>query len=113
MVLTDTSGRDHRPFQLQTPDPSLSTGRLPKMAARHPTGGGVVLVAAFNKTTGWQGRTISREGDTFLLEGRGPIIVTRKASLSVVNTSLDDYEALEETAWLLRSTRNARRLFEA
>gem|GEM_PF-5418920 len=52
MVLTDTSGRDHRPFQLQTPDPYLSTGRLPKTAARHPTGGGVVLVAAFNKTTG-------------------------------------------------------------
>ena len=27
--------------------------------------------------------------------------------------SLDDYEALEETAYLLRSPKNARRLFEA
>ena len=42
-----------------------------------------------------------------------PIIVTRKASSSVVMMSLDDYEALEETAYLLRSPKNARRLFEA
>jgi antitoxin YefM len=39
--------------------------------------------------------------------------VTRKASSSVVMMSLDDYEALEETAYLLRSPKNARRLFEA
>ena len=42
-----------------------------------------------------------------------PIIVTRKASSSVVMISLDDYEALEETAYLLRSPKNARRLLEA
>ena len=42
-----------------------------------------------------------------------PIIVTRKASSSVVMMSLDDYEALEETAYLLRSPKNARRLLEA
>ena len=39
-----------------------------------------------------------------------PIIITRKASDSVVIMSLDDYEALEETAYLLRSPKNARRL---
>lgn len=39
-----------------------------------------------------------------------PIIVTRRASSSVVMMSLDDYEALEETAHLLRSPKNARRL---
>ncbi len=42
-----------------------------------------------------------------------PIIVTRKASASVVMISLEDYEALEETAYLLRSPRNARRLLES
>lgn len=42
-----------------------------------------------------------------------PIIVTRKASASVVMISLDDYEALEETSYLLRSPKSARRLLES
>lgn len=46
-------------------------------------------------------------------EDHAPIIVTRKASASVVMISLDDYEALEETSYLLRSPRNARRLLES
>jgi antitoxin YefM len=39
-----------------------------------------------------------------------PVIVTRKTADSVVIISLEDYEALEETAYLLRSPKNARRL---
>ena len=42
-----------------------------------------------------------------------PIIVTRKSSNSVVIMSLEDYEALEETAYLLRSPKNTRRLIES
>jgi antitoxin YefM len=42
-----------------------------------------------------------------------PIIVTRKTTDSVVIMSLDDYEALEETAYLLRSPKNTRRLIES
>jgi antitoxin YefM len=42
-----------------------------------------------------------------------PVIVTRKKNDSVVIMSLEDYEALEETAYLLRSPKNARRLMEA
>lgn len=42
-----------------------------------------------------------------------PVIVTRKASDSVVIISLDDYSALEETAYLLRSPKNTRRLIES
>jgi antitoxin YefM len=42
-----------------------------------------------------------------------PVIVTRKASDSVVIISLDDYSALEETADLLRSPKNTRRLIES
>ena len=42
-----------------------------------------------------------------------PIIITRKTSNSVVIMSLEDYEALEETAYLLRSPKNTRRLIES
>jgi antitoxin YefM len=42
-----------------------------------------------------------------------PVIVTRKKSDSVVIISLEDYEALEETAYLLRSPKSARRLLES
>jgi antitoxin YefM len=42
-----------------------------------------------------------------------PIIITRKNHRSVVMISLEDYESLEETAYLLRSPRNARRLLES
>jgi antitoxin YefM len=42
-----------------------------------------------------------------------PVIVTRKSENSVVIMSLEDYEALEETAYLLRSPKNTRRLIES
>lgn len=44
---------------------------------------------------------------------RAPMIVTRKSSGSVVIMSLEDFEALEETAYLLRSPKNTRRLIES
>ena len=44
---------------------------------------------------------------------RAPMIVTRKSSNSVVIMSLEDFEALEETAYLLRSPKNTRRLIES
>jgi len=42
-----------------------------------------------------------------------PVIVTRKKSNSVVIMSLEDYAALEETAYLLRSPKNTRRLIKS
>ncbi len=39
-----------------------------------------------------------------------PLIITRNSEQSVVMMSLDDYKALEETAYLLRSPQNAQRL---
>ena len=42
-----------------------------------------------------------------------PIIITRKKSDSVVIMSLEDYAALEETAYLLRSPKNIKRLIES
>ncbi len=42
-----------------------------------------------------------------------PVIITKKRDKSVVMISLEDYEALEETAYLLRSPQNAERLLAA
>ena len=42
-----------------------------------------------------------------------PLIVTRNGEQSVVMLSLEDYKALEETAGLLRSPVNAKRLLSA
>jgi antitoxin YefM len=42
-----------------------------------------------------------------------PIVITRNSQQSVVMMSLDDYKALEETSYLLRSPKNAQRLLAA
>lgn len=42
-----------------------------------------------------------------------PVMITRQKGAPVVMISLDDYNALEETAYLLRSPRNAARLTTA
>lgn len=46
-------------------------------------------------------------------DDHSPIIITRKSQRSVVMISLEDYQALEETAYLLKSPKNARRLLES
>lgn len=46
-------------------------------------------------------------------EDHAPVIITRSQSDSVVMISLADYEALQETAYLLRAPKNARRLLES
>jgi antitoxin YefM len=42
-----------------------------------------------------------------------PIIITRNNEQSVVMIFLEDFNALEETAYLLRSPKNAKRLLES
>lgn len=42
-----------------------------------------------------------------------PIIITRKSEAPVVMMSLEDYQAMEETTYLLRSPANARNLLES
>ena len=46
-------------------------------------------------------------------EDHEPIIITRNGQQAVVMLSLEDYNAMEETAYLLRSPRNAKRLVDA
>lgn len=46
-------------------------------------------------------------------EDHAPMIITRNKAPSVVMISLEDYEALQETAYLLHAPKNARRLLES
>ncbi len=46
-------------------------------------------------------------------DDHAPIAITRKGEGAVVMISMEDYQALEETAYLLRSPKNTRRLIEA
>ncbi len=46
-------------------------------------------------------------------EDHAPVAITRKGQGAVVLISMDDYQALEATAYLLRSPKNTRRLIEA
>jgi antitoxin YefM len=43
-------------------------------------------------------------------EDREAVLITRNRDQAVVMLSLEDYKALEETAYLIRSPANARRL---
>jgi len=46
-------------------------------------------------------------------EDHEPLIITRNGEQSVVMLSLEDFKALEETAYLLRNPTNAKRLLAA
>ena len=43
-------------------------------------------------------------------ENHDPVIVTSKNDRSIVMISLEDFEALQETAYLMRSPKNLKRL---
>ncbi len=46
-------------------------------------------------------------------ENHEPVIITKKNDRSVVMLSLEDFQSLEETAYLLRNPKNARRLLDS
>jgi antitoxin YefM len=46
-------------------------------------------------------------------ENHDPVIITRKKSDAVVMVSLEDFEAMRETSYLLQSPTNAHRLLES
>ena len=46
-------------------------------------------------------------------EDHDPLIITKRRDKAVVMVSLEDYESMEETAYLLRSPRNTQRLLES
>ena len=46
-------------------------------------------------------------------DDHAPVIITRQSERPVVMMSLEDYSAMEETMYLLRSPANAQRLYKA
>ena len=46
-------------------------------------------------------------------DDHAPVLITRQNGRAVVMMSLDEYNALEETAYLLRSPKSAKRLMTA
>ncbi len=46
-------------------------------------------------------------------DDHAPVIITRQSERPVVMISLEDFNALEETLYLLKSPRNAQRLISA
>lgn len=61
--------------------------------------------------------TFTRQNLTSVMDRVGqdhaPLMITRQKGDPVVMMSLDDYNALQETAYLLRSPKNAQRLSAA
>lgn len=47
------------------------------------------------------------------IEDRAPVLITRQNGEACVLMSLAEYESLEETAYLMRSPANAKRLVES
>lgn len=47
------------------------------------------------------------------VDDRIPILITRQKGTACVLLSLDEYQSLEETAYLMRSPNNARRLIDS
>lgn len=50
---------------------------------------------------------------TTVCDNHEPVIINNKNNRPVVMISLEDYQALEETAYLLSSPNNAKRLMES
>jgi antitoxin YefM len=48
-----------------------------------------------------------------VVDDREEVVITRAGKEPVVIVSLDDYQSMKETAYLMRSPENARRLREA
>ena len=66
-----------------------------------------------NAITYSEARANLAETITRVCDDHDPVIITKKSDKSVVMISLEDYESMEETAYLLRSPKNAQRLLES
>ena len=97
---------------------STQTSRVSELDVRRPKKD-LALFIAVRDTVHMKAitYTAARENlaDTMqrVCEDHAPVVITRRRDQAVVMMALEDYDALEETAYLLRSPRNAKRLREA
>ena len=68
-------------------------------------GGGPVKTMTYSESRAHYAETLNA-----VVDDREEVIITRAGHEPVVIVALDDYESLKETAYLLRSPENARRL---
>jgi antitoxin YefM len=71
------------------------------------------ILYSMNAITYTEARANLANTITRVCDDHDPVIITKKSDKSVVMISLEDYESMEETAYLLRSPKNARRLLES
>jgi antitoxin YefM len=71
-------------------------------------GGEIMDTITYTSARGNLAKTMKK-----VCDDHSPVIITRKTENPVVMMSLEDYQALEETAYLLRSPKNAQRLLES
>lgn len=68
-------------------------------------GGGFIRTVTYTESRAKYVETLNA-----VVDDREEVVITRAGHEPVVIVSLDDYESLKETAYLLRSPENARRL---
>jgi antitoxin YefM len=71
-------------------------------------GGAAMRTMTYSESRARYAETLDR-----VVNDREEVVITRAGHEPVVIVSLDDYQSLKETAYLLRSPANARRLYEA
>ena len=71
------------------------------------------MLYSMNAITYTEARANLANTITRVCDDHDPVIITKKSDKSVVMISLEDYESMEETAYLLRSPKNAQRLLES
>jgi antitoxin YefM len=72
-----------------------------------------IILSNMNAITYTEARETLAETIRRVCRDHTPVIITRKREDSVVMIAQEDYDALTETAYLLRSPKNARRLLNA
>ena len=97
--------------------PSERSKRLDRLVTRHyhyvqlPVQ--LVWATIMDAITYTKARATLAQTIDSVCENHEPVIITKKNDRSVVLLSLEDYQALEETSYLLRNPKNARRLLDS
>src|ERR1700691_5675295 len=91
-----TSGSRQRRLRVQL---------LVRRLSRDSMGGRLVKTMTYSESRAHYAETLNA-----VVDDREEVVITRAGHEPVVIVALDDYESLKETAYLLRSPENARRL---